>query len=376
MIELDEARRAFGRARAQLRAATIGREGEIDLLLLALVAGQNVMMLGPPGVGKSYLASKFAETIDGAKFFGILLTKTTTPEEVFGPLDLKAYTQGKYERILTGRLAAADIGFLDETWKASSAILNTLLTIMNERSFDNGGKRIRVPLQMAIGASNEEPEDESLIALSDRFLIRALVSPLSDANAAKLWSLTPDPIVPCITPEDIETIRKAREGLPAPFVSRLLDLRSRVSKECKRVIGDRRIQQIGHLYSAAVALHGVLSDAMLQRILLATLWDRIEEIPTIARILGENPIPVPAPPLPTPTVPTPPRNVPSPTRITTYSSAQMITLAQNAGWPFYGRQGIERWVASLHGVEPMDMPREWLADAAVQLERAWKAAVN
>lgn len=395
--QVMEARAAFDNARRQLRAALIGRDVEIELLLLGLLSGNNVLMLGPPGIGKSHLASLFGKCVVDVEFFKMLLTKTTTPEEVFGPLDLKAYREGRYERILKGRLATSHVAFLDEVYKASSAILNTLLTIMNEREFDNGGVRVRVPLQMVIGASNEEAEEDGLFALSDRFLLRAFGQPLKDSDALRLWNLGAS-VQPCITIEHIQTLRRSRQGPPSAFVQMLLSLRRQIRSECKRTIGDRRLQQIGFLYSSAMVLYDGVPGDKEALILNATLWDRIEEIPAIHRIVAnrsasaaaaseEAPAPPapapPPPPTPPPAQPQPqprpaPRPPPPPSppmppsppprqSIRAMDLPTLINVARSAGWPFTDQQSALRWIAHAHGVPISDIPSQWGADAATAL---------
>src|SRR4051794_8347719 len=166
------AREKLAAARRELSSALIEREDEVDLVLTALISNEHVLLVGPPGCGKSLLLDSVLSWTGGTKF-SILLTKFSTVEELMGPVSLTALKADKYLRVTTGRLPEADYAFVDEVWKASSAILNTLLRILNERTFDAGDGVVRtVPLKLCVAASNEWPSPETgkeLTALLDRF---------------------------------------------------------------------------------------------------------------------------------------------------------------------------------------------------------------
>ncbi|HEY0840722.1 MAG TPA: AAA family ATPase, partial [Vulgatibacter sp.] len=152
----------FGAIRDELKATYFERDEVVDGLLCALVAGQHVLLLGPPGTAKSDLAQELCSRIEGAEHFQWLLTRFTTPEELFGPVSLRGLEQDRYLRITAGKLPRAHVAFLDEVFKASSSILNTLLSVLNERRYDGGDGPSRVPLLFLVGAANELPEDEEL----------------------------------------------------------------------------------------------------------------------------------------------------------------------------------------------------------------------
>jgi len=188
----------------------VEREEEARLVVLGMVAQEHVLLLGPPGTGKSALGRRISELCGGA-FFQRLLTRFTTPEEIFGPLSLRALENDEYRRCTEGFLPTAAIGFLDEIFKANSAILNTLLTILNERQFDNGaGEREECPIRCVIGASNELPESDELDALYDRFLIRKevrhLLAHLNRTPNPEPRTPNPEPR----TPHDPFLLRSAR----------------------------------------------------------------------------------------------------------------------------------------------------------------------
>src|SRR3954453_22943983 len=154
-------REKFAPARRELASALIEREDEVDLVLTALLANEHVLLVGPPGCGKSLLLDSVLAWTGGTRF-SILLTKFTSVEEVMGPVSLSALKEDRFLRVTTGKLPEADYAFIDEVFKASSAILNTLLKILNERVYDAGdGVARTVPLRLCVAASNEWPSPDT-----------------------------------------------------------------------------------------------------------------------------------------------------------------------------------------------------------------------
>jgi MoxR-like ATPase len=260
-----------------LSAALIERDGEIRACLLGLVAREHVLLVGPPGTAKSLLATSLASAINGARAFSVLLTKYTSPEEVYGPVSLSALKQDRYERKLDGYAGTAEIVFVDEVWKASSAILNTLLTLLQERVVDNGGSRIPASLRLALAASNEWPDSESgqeLGAIFDRFLIRRSVRPVSPQGRDRLLYEALPVVQPVSTLADMDAASVAAAALPISPEARMA--LGRILDELAGAgirPGDRRCRKSVAVARAAAYLDGA-SDVQTHHLedLSMVLW--------------------------------------------------------------------------------------------------------
>src|SRR5213594_25783 len=203
--------------RDELRQTFLERADLIDGALAALLSSNHVLVIGPPGTAKSMLADELCRRITGATYFQWLLTRFTTPEELFGAVSLKALEEDDYRRLTTHKLPEAHIAFLDEVFKASSSILNTILTLMNERRFHNGREVVEVPLLTLFAASNELPEDDELLAVHDRFLLRFVVDYVSeDFRFLKLLQARPATSRTTLSLADLRAARAEAEALSVP----------------------------------------------------------------------------------------------------------------------------------------------------------------
>lgn len=270
----------------QLNHGLIERESTLKAALLAVLAGENLLLVGPPGTAKSLIARRIADCIDyeeeAERYFEYLLTKFSTPEEIFGPLSISELKADRFKRNTTGYLPSVRIAFLDEIFKASSSILNALLTILNERIYHNGATAQKVPMQALIAASNELPiGQEELDALYDRFLVRSFVDYVSEDNLPRLLD-KPGPALK-ITPlsmADLEAIRQAAEAvsIPAEIVSAIQQIWSghkKIFKEDSREnLSDRRLKKAARLLCVSAATNGRQAVDLSDLVLLKDcLWN-------------------------------------------------------------------------------------------------------
>ena len=248
--------------RDHLLQGLVERDVAVRLGLLAAVAGEHLLLIGPPGTAKSLLARRLRGAFSDATYFERLLTRFTVPEELFGPLSVRGLEQDRYVRQTKGYLPEAAVAFLDEIFEANSAILNALLTLLNERAFDNDGERHDTPLITVVGASNELPEGEELDALYDRFLLRLYVGPVSEDGVDGLLDLDTrlDGTVPDalrLSAEELNALQRGSRGvaLSADLRDLLKDLR-RYLAEQGIPFSDRRLRKVVQLLQVAAHTDG------------------------------------------------------------------------------------------------------------------------
>lgn len=293
----------------QLNERVFGKEHVVALSLLSAVAGESIFLLGPPGVAKSMVARRLKLAFHHAESFEYLMSRFSTPDELFGPVSISKLKEGDtYERVTAGYLPSATVVFLDEIWKAGPAIQNTLLTIVNEKTFRNGQSVVRVPLKGLVAASNELPAvGQGLEALWDRFLLRVLVTGVEDLSDFDRMIASADESEPCISPglsitdEEYESWQQCIAGVKIPYavfeVIHLLKekiedynrrLQNEESGEPPLYVSDRRWKKLVKLLRTSAFLNGSdairLTDCML---LAHCLWNDVSQMDAVGEMLEE-----------------------------------------------------------------------------------------
>ncbi|WP_375317350.1 AAA family ATPase [Spiroplasma endosymbiont of Virgichneumon dumeticola] len=251
-----------------ISAGVYEKETVFKLAVLALLSGESIFLLGLPGIAKSLISRRIKYAFHNGRNFEYLMNRFSTPEEIFGPISIKDLLKGHYVRIIDQYLPAVDIAFLDEIWKAGPSIQNTLLTIINEKIFRNGGVDIKVPLKLLISASNELPESgKGLEALFDRFIIRMIVHGLTNEKNFNdmLGSVTSLEVnVPMKlqikTPEYVKWLKELETTVTLSkdtlnFISRFR-VRLTEATDGKAYISDRRWKKIAKLIKASAYYNG------------------------------------------------------------------------------------------------------------------------
>ncbi|NWK79560.1 AAA family ATPase [Aquitalea sp. LB_tupeE] len=283
---------------AEMNQGLVEREATLKLALLTILAGENLVLIGPPGTGKSLvarrIASCFGQANGGDDYFEYLLTKFSTPEELFGPLSISELKQDRFKRNTAGYLPSVRLAFLDEIFKASSSILNALLTILNERIYHNGSKAEKVPLQGLIAASNELPaSQEELGALYDRFLTRSFVDYVKEDNLHSLFEVSTDPVLQThLTRDDISCIKSLADRVVIPLPIRelittiWLQHRELFKEDRREQLSDRRFKKIQQLLRVSAATNCRqevdLSDVML---LKDCLWNHPDNAAKVVELV-------------------------------------------------------------------------------------------
>ena len=275
--------------------ALVGKTAIIELMGVALVAGENLFLLGPPGTGKSALVNCLASRLSG-RSFEYLLTRFTEPAELFGPFDLRRLREGDLVTNTDGMLPEADFVFLDELFNANSAILNSLLTALNERIYRRGRDNVRLPMLLAVGASNRLPDDETLAALLDRFLLRVTCDNVPDESLGSVltagWATgltsgekinSPEPLsidvvrqmMRLVDDVDLKPIREVYVGLVGSLRAAGLP------------ISDRRAVRLQRVIAASAVVAGRATTRPSDLWVLRNIWDTPAQFDVIAAQVDE-----------------------------------------------------------------------------------------
>lgn len=243
-------------AAAAARSGLVDREVVAEAVALCAVAREHLLVVGAPGTAKSEAVRRVAQQV-GGRYFEYLLGRFTEPNEIFGPVDLRRLREGVVEVATDGMLPEAEIAFLDEVFLGSTAILNTLLGLLNERVFRQGGTVTAVPLRVCVGATNVLPEDPALAAFADRFLARIFIEPVADARLEELLeegARRPRPAAPTEALTALDRLAAAAEHCDLGTVRPLLGAAIRRLRAAGVLISDRRAVRAQNLIAAAAAL--------------------------------------------------------------------------------------------------------------------------
>ena len=283
-----------------LNSQFLDKQEIIRLLNISAIAGEHMVIVGPPGTAKSAIIGMFAKLID-ATYFEYLLTRFTEPNELFGPVDIKEFREGRYTRRTNNMLPTAEIVFLDEIFKSNSAILNSLLHVINERKFSNGPVVMEVPLISLFGASNEVPNDENLAAMFDRFLLRVRSDYLDSYHFHELMTkgiahevrkLTGRGITlrPVTTAQEIRRLQASFDRFmvfPEDFMAKYKGLVFQIRSE-GITVSDRRAVKLLKLFAASAVFDGRTRVTDGDFFILRHIWNNLDQAELLEEIV--NPV--------------------------------------------------------------------------------------
>jgi len=281
--------------RDEIAGVYLERDAQVHGIILAVLASQHVLLLGLPGTAKSAVIKTLVRRLTKCRYFEKQLTKFSGPEEVFGPTSVVALQQDIYKRRVEGYMPEAEIVYIDECFKANSAILNSFLSIMAEREFKNGLEMLACPLVSMIGASNETPQDESLSAMYDRFMLKYVSTYVSDTNFATLMRM--DTMIeaaeanPNKTVLDLDDLKASQAAVKAVKLSpAICDALSNLRAECRKEgfsASDRRWMASKRVLQACAFMEGrdeVNTDDLM--IYKDILWDDMNRAAKCAAVVG------------------------------------------------------------------------------------------
>ncbi|HPG59103.1 MAG TPA: AAA family ATPase, partial [Candidatus Wallbacteria bacterium] len=232
---------------SDLNEGLIDREEIVKLSLLTMLAHENILIIGPPGTAKSEIARRLSHVIKNGEYFEYLLTKFTTPEEIFGPLSIKELKEDRFRRNTQGYMPDAKVAFLDEIFKANSSVLNSLLTIINEKIYHNGKEKLKVPLISLVGASNELPAgDDELNAIYDRFIIKLIVDYVNDGDARALFNVRSKEFTidenNAVTEEELSAIKNDFDEIKIP--ENIIEAIEEIRSDYKSAFKENKVERI------------------------------------------------------------------------------------------------------------------------------------
>ncbi len=273
-----------------LKARFVERDEVIDLIALAAVAGEHLFLYGPPGTAKSALIRDFSGAVRG-RYFEYMLTRFSEPNEVFGPVDIARLREGVVATVTAGMLPEAEFAFLDELFNANSAILNNLLTVLNERVYRRGAETHRLPLLSLFSASNALPEDETLQALFDRFLLRCPVENLRREAMPRLlaagWEMERAiPLSPEVSAADLVVLGRDVLAVDLDPVRDLYAETVFKVRDLGVALSDRRAVKVMKLVAASAVLCGRAAAVPADLWVLRYVWDRPEQIGALRSLVG------------------------------------------------------------------------------------------
>ena len=282
--------------RSSLNTSFLEREDVIDGLLASVITKQNAFLFGLPGTGKSELVRAVSNGFQGSKFFGYLLSPTTDPSELFGPVAVSKLLKDEYTRDVDGYLPSSNIAFLDELFRGSSAVLNSLLTILNERTFNNGKQLITTPIQSIVAATNSFPQEESLQAFCDRFLFRPTITGLQKPTSRRLldqWALgtIKRPAVESkLTYEDLTTLNQELDSIKISdeFLDRFSQVFDLLSSRGISISDRRRVQILKFMRGwALVQGDDTVYAEHLHKPLIHIIYQNTDDIGVIREVLAQ-----------------------------------------------------------------------------------------
>jgi MoxR-like ATPase len=273
-----------------LKQRFVGRDEVVDLIALALVAGEHLFLYGPPGTAKSALIRQFASAVQG-RYFEYMLTRFSEPNEIFGPIDLVRLREGTVATVTHGMLPEAEFVFLDELFNANSAILNNLLTVLNERVYRRGAETHSLPMLSLFSASNHLPDDDALKALFDRFLLRCHVDQLRRAAMPKLltagWVLEQSaPVAASVSADDLRALSGRLYAVDLSAVSELYAEVVFKVRDLGVALSDRRAVKVMKLLAASALLCGRMAASPADLWVLRYVWDREEQIGPLGALIN------------------------------------------------------------------------------------------